>query len=545
MSLSKEQQHAFELFKAGKNLFVTGPGGTGKTRLIHSFVNYINSGGNVGAGVGAGAARRGGVGGKKTIIQVCSTTGCSAILLNCNARTIHSWSGIRLAKGTRDQVVDQTLSRKQYLSQWRTTDILVLDECSMMSQKIFEILEELGRRIRRNSLPFGGLQVIFCGDFFQLPPVDSGGDDLDGKFCFESPRWLTVFGWDQHIELKTIFRQKDEIYINILLEIRRGKISEDNIEVLQQYIIDCADDDDDYGDKFVESISNLKLDDDDSVIASSKVKTKLYATRSKVERINNSMFSKLLSPLNEFELQVFTNCGYILDTVKPITDAVEKRCNKMSDGDKEREINYLRNNIPSAEIVQLKVGAVVMCNYNLDMDSGICNGAQGIIIEFKAGLDDVTRVTYDYPIVKFNNGCVRMIKHHYWQSEEYPCIAVAQLPLCLAWALTIHKIQGATLDCAEIDIGSSIFEYGQIYVALSRIRSLDGLSLLAFQPQKIRANPKVIEFYEEIERVHSRNYMQNILLNDVDVDALNENVKVVSVKDSQSRANISKYFGSK
>ena len=133
-----------------------------------------------------------------------------------------------------------------------------------------------------------------------------------------------------------------------------------------------------------------------------------------------------------------------------------------------------------------------MCCVNLDMDNQICNGAQGIIT------DIVEDGLYPAVVVKFSNGIVKRIIPHFWQSEEYPTIAVGQYPLILAWALTIHKIQGATMKLAEIDIGSSIFEYGQTYVALSRIQSLDGLYLSAFHPQKIRANPLVVEFYKGI-----------------------------------------------
>ena len=162
----------------------------------------------------------------------------------------------------------------------------------------------------------------------------------------------------------------------------------------------------------------------------------------------------------------------------------------------EYEIKSLIGNIPSNKFVSLKIGAVVMCNYNLDMEAGICNGSQGIVIGFSRMEDkDEMGIQKQYPIVKFYNGVVRTIKHHYWQSADYPRICVAQLPILLSWALTIHKIQGATLDIAEIDIGSSVFEYGQVYVALSRIKSLSGLYLISFNPTKIKANPKVIAFY--------------------------------------------------
>ena len=136
-----------------------------------------------------------------------------------------------------------------------------------------------------------------------------------------------------------------------------------------------------------------------------------------------------------------------------------------------------------------------MCTTNIDLESGICNGSLGIIVDFHMKLG------IPIPFVKFANGITREIQIQYWQSEEYPSIAIGQIPLCLAWAITIHKIQGATLSMAEMDIGRNIFEYGQTYVALSRVQSLDGLYLSGFYPENIRANPKVTLFYNQIPEV--------------------------------------------
>jgi ATP-dependent DNA helicase PIF1 len=152
------------------------------------------------------------------------------------------------------------------------------------------------------------------------------------------------------------------------------------------------------------------------------------------------------------------------------------------------EVMNLQSNSSCVPLLKLKKGAVVMCLINLDMENGICNGSQGVVIDILPGISPV-------PVVKFTNGLTRQIHPHYWQSDEYPTIAIGQIPLCLAWAITIHKIQGATLSLAEMDLGNSIFEYGQTYVALSRIQSLDGLYLSSFHPQRIKANPKVVAFY--------------------------------------------------
>ena len=166
----------------------------------------------------------------------------------------------------------------------------------------------------------------------------------------------------------------------------------------------------------------------------------------------------------------------------------------MSQQMKEFEVRQLMNSSSYPDILYLKVGAVVMCTINLDMDNGICNGSQGIITNiFETEEGPIPEVT-------FVNGITKQISIQYRQSEDYPTIAVGQIPLTLAWALTIHKIQGATLNMATIDVGSQIFECGQTYVALSRIKSIDGLYLTAFNPQKIKVNKKVQDFYEALDK---------------------------------------------
>ena len=188
--LSPEQQYAFEKFKQKENLFITGPGGTGKTKLIEYLVKHGKSTGQV--------------------VQVCAMTGCATILLNNNARTLHSWSGIRLAKGSKHLVIGNVLKNKSACAAWRKVKILIIDEVSMMSLKIFEILEETARITRKNSLPFGGIQVIFTGDFYQLPPVGNAGEPETEMFCFESPSWTRIFTKSNHIELYGTILSIDE-----------------------------------------------------------------------------------------------------------------------------------------------------------------------------------------------------------------------------------------------------------------------------------------------------------------------------------------------
>lgn len=252
--------------------------------------------------------------------------------------------------------------------------------------------------------------------------------------------------------------------------IRKGKISKNSCAVLQNRV-------------------NAEFDSEKH---NGCIPTKLFPLRSKVDYINNMMFNKLYSEDNIFDVITTKNNTTYIDSGKNIPIALLSACNDLSVNETEYEINQLINNSPCIQKLHLKVGAAVMCTVNLDMDNSICNGSQGIIV------DIVIQNGIKIPVVKFSNGVVKHMHPHTWQSEEYPTLSVAQIPLCLAWALTIHKIQGATLQFAEIDVGNSVFEYGQTYVALSRVQSLDGLYLSAFNYEKIQTNPSVIQFYENI-----------------------------------------------
>ena len=449
-TLSREQKIAFDKFKNGENLFITGPGGTGKTKLVKHLVDYNYSIG------------------KKT--QVCALTGCAAVLIGCKARTIHSWSGIKLCRGQQKTVVASVLKNRSAVNEWRDVKCLILDEVSMLSKKVFEIIEEIARKTRRNGLPFGGVQVVFLGDFFQLPPIETENEPDTGRFCFESPIWNQIFRLENHIQLTQIFRQNDPLYIEILMQIRKGDLDEEKAQILESYVKREYDAEKNNG----------------------CVPTKLFALRAKTDYVNTQMSSKIKEKEYVLDAIIKTDCKLILDTGKAIKPEILLSCNQMTQEEKEYEIQNLLNNSNCLKIFRFKKGASVMCTMNLDMDNQICNGAQGIIIDI---LED-----REHPIimVKFSNGIVKGIEPRFWQSEEFPTIAVGNYPLMLAWALTIHKIQGATLNLAEIDIGSSIFEYGQTYVALSRVQSLDGLYLSAFNPNKIRANPVVVDFYNRI-----------------------------------------------
>ena len=477
--LSTEQRVAYRKFVKGENLFITGPGGTGKTHLIRHLIKFAN---NINKN-----------------IPVCAMTGCAAVLLECNARTLHSWSGIKLAKGTKDAVISSVIKNKHAIKIWKTAKGIILDEVSMLSKKVFEIIENIARIVKKDPRPFGGMQVVFTGDFFQLPPVGNNEDSETSQFCFESPRWDMVFNSENHIELTTMFRQSDPLYIDILQQIRRGSLDSDKQTILKSYV-------------------NRKYD---SETTNGCVPTKLFPLRSKTDFVNSMMFKRLAEKEYVFETIRKIDCTTHLDSTKPISFEEMRKCRSLNEREIGYELDLLSNSIPSSQIIRLKKGAIVMCTVNLDMDNAICNGSQGVVIDIKE-----TPSGTILPTVRFSNGIEKTISPHFWQSEEYPTIAVGQYPLCLAWALTIHKIQGATLTMAEMDIGQSIFEYGQTYVALSRIKSLDGLYLSAFYSKKISANPKVTEFYKNMStnEVAISDNIDNTVKNNQEQDANTQSV---------------------
>jgi|LauGreDrversion4_2_1035121.scaffolds.fasta_scaffold43599_3 ATP-dependent DNA helicase PIF1 len=460
-ALSTEQKYAFAKFAKGQNVFVTGPGGTGKTRLIQFMVEYMNS---------LGKSH-----------QVCALTGCAATLLNCKAKTIHSWSGVRLAKGPPAEIIQRVIRNKCHIKSWREVEVLIVDEVSMMSSKMFDLLDQIGRATRRLSgKSFGGIQLVFTGDFFQLPPIPDQDDPTSGEFCFQNPNWQKTFRPEDCIELKTFFRQTDPAYISILQEVRRGTISAPNIELLQTRLTKGA-----------------PTEPKNGVLP-----TKLFPVRSKVDAINVSSYAKLEGEERTYQFSVTTNAKIHIDSGAALSAEEFAHCDALTSSQLSTEVDNLVASLFTEKTIRLKIGTLVMCTANIDVERGICNGSQGIVIGYgelsTTGLpEELTRrmATVFVPVVQFTNGVTMKVAPHQRQSEEYPCIIVSQIPLCLAWALTIHKIQGATLDMAEMDIGQSIFAAGQSYVALSRVKTLEGLYLSAFNSTKIKANPLVVEFY--------------------------------------------------
>ena len=456
MTLSKEQHYALEKYKKGENLIITGPGGTGKSKLIKDFQAHSFL--------------------EKKKVQVTALTGCAAILLGSNAKTIHSWSGIRTGKGTKEQIINQAMKIPKVRSNWYSVKTLIIDEASMMSLKIFEILNELAQKVRYSKEPFGGIQVILVCDFYQLPPIETPNDEESGMFCFQSKKWYEIFPLENHVVLKKIFRQTDTEYIEILNEIRIGELSNKSKETLKKYVNRPYN---------KEEYNDVEL-------------TKLFPTRYKVDIVNNYAFGKLPGEPVKYSYEKNTNNMFYLeygkkDKLKDIERDKMEDCCSLTPLQEDAELKHLLANSPCIEELELKIGASIMCNANIDMENGICNGSQGIIIDL-VGQEKI-------PKIKFANGIIMLVEKYHWQSEQYPTLSICQYPLQLAWALTIHKIQGATLKMAQMDIGKDIFAYGQTYVALSRIETLSGLYLSSFVGERVKAHPKVKEFYSKIPEI--------------------------------------------
>jgi ATP-dependent DNA helicase PIF1 len=447
MELTNEQEYAYNRFMDGDNVFITGPGGCGKSYFIRKIVDDCRYN-------------------KK--INVCAMTGCAAILLNCNATTLHKWAGIGLGAGT----IEDNIAKISYSyfkkKVWLETEILILDEISMLSEHLFDMLDAIGKRIRHNDRPFGGIQLLFSGDFYQLPPVSKKNieGDPESKYCFESSNWGATF--KTCIVFEKIFRQLDDEYIKILNNIRGGKIKRYQNNIL---------------------LGRVNVEKSGSI-------TKIYPVRRKVEEINNKEMSLLADP----EYKYWSEYLYDIkdDTMKYEIIRLKAKTSRETE---DIELKYIENNLICDKEMVLKVGAYVMFVVNKtvigrDINTGnlvekvLCNGSCGVVKE----IDLVS----GYPVVAFENIEV-IVNRHVWKSDKLPWLGVSHVPLILAWAITIHKSQGITLERAEIDVGSDIFENGQTYVALSRVKSLDGLYLTSFDVSKIKVSEKVIKFYEKLK----------------------------------------------
>ena len=417
-SLSTEQKDAYDAVLRGESIFLTGPGGTGKSHLIGLLAERLPALGKT--------------------LAITALTGCAAVLLGHGAKTFHSWAGIGIGKDSVEKYVTFITKASYLRKRWRSTEVLIIDEISMMTPELLELVDQVAKGVRRSPKPMGGIQVIFVGDFLQLPPVSRGGIM---KFAFESPYWATII--KQTVHLKRIFRQKDPIFQGILDEARFGEVSPASLAVLK-------------------TRCNLSWDDEPIQ------PTLLFSRNMDVESINTTNLEELEGDEYLYQISTTATAGLSGETLQRIVEKMDK------------EHNY-------AIELTLKVGAQVMLITNLDQEKGLVNGSRGVVTGFK---EDV-----NWPIVMFKNNTHMTIEPHVWIFDDETPVQRSQLPLRLAYALTIHKAQGATLDCALVDIGSNTFEYGQAYVALSRVKNLESLYIHDVSAGAFRAHSLVKMFY--------------------------------------------------
>lgn len=445
MIFTDRQKKAFDLYRKGENIFISGAAGSGKSTLIKQI--YQDA-----------------IRGKKKV-KITAMTGCASILLGCKARTLHSFAGIGIGSGTMEENILRVRKNFGKCASWRSTELLIVDEISMMSKKILEILDNIGKIIRkRPDEPFGGIQLVFSGDFYQIKPVQDNRDPDTESFCFESPLWDIIFKKENQIKLTQIFRQQnDTVYVDILNAIREGRLTDKHIEIMNS------------------RVCNYDFTDEHGLKP-----TKLFPTRRQVDQVNQEELDKLpIDGEQIYELEILTDL--------PMTASELKKRTKITKEELDRELSFLRKSILCEDSLRLRIGTQVMCiiNQELPDKTYLVNGSQGIVI----GFDD----TSTFPIIRFRNGIEHIMSRHTWNSEFIPGIGISQIPLIIAFSTTVHKVQGATMDIAQIDVGKFIFEYGQTYVALSRVKSLDGLFLTSFDPSKIYVNPKVIEYYNTLD----------------------------------------------
>jgi hypothetical protein len=410
--LNFEQESALKAFKTGKNIFLTGPAGTGKSVTLNKIKEFcLDSSKNFG---------------------ITATTGTAAFILG--GKTLHSYLGIGLAKESAEEIFKFVRYKLKHVAErLRECQALIIDEVSMLDAALFDKISDYLKFIRKNNKPFGGLQLVLTGDFCQLEPVL-------GDYCFKAKEW-------KELNLKTVYLHKlirqdgDLVFQNILSKVRYGKCSIKTFELL----------------------SELK----DKEFGEIKP-TILYPKNIDVDKINKLESDKL-----------------ILSGAKKQDYALEYPKSKNKDKT-QRWVKSL--DIP--ELVSFCIGDQVVVTANVDQEEGIVNGTRGVVLDVKArGV-----------LIKRINSEQVWIKYYTSTNAEDSNLSVSYIPLKLAYALSIHKSQGMTLDAIEIDIGSKIFAAGQAYTALSRAQSLSSVKIKSISMSSFIVNPDVLIFYKEIEK---------------------------------------------
>jgi len=407
--LNKEQQRAFDMVKEGRNVFITGAAGTGKSFLI----DYMKG---------------------KLDIDITASTGIAAT--NIGGMTLHSWAGIYPFN---DEL--RTSRKPDVLSRIRNCSILVIDEVSMIDDKLLDFLDE---RLRETNYafqyePFGGIQIVVVGDFMQLPPISR-----EAKYCFNSKAWKSL-DFD-FIKLTQIERQKEKEMADFLNNVRFKTLGSPDYEVLKKIA------------------SNEPFPDD---------YVKLYARNRECDEENGIR----LMDIKEKERPYFADINILMP----------ERLDK--------QVEHFFKGSLIAQHITLKKSARVMMLSNEHIEQGVSNGSIGTIVDFTNGL----------PLVLFDNGKTIMIEHkkipiEMRDPETRRIIKIAeiqQLPLRLSWAITIHKAQGMTLDKVGIDF-KHIFAPFQAYVALSRCKTLDTLKIRNMKMYHIKIDQEAVDFMNSL-----------------------------------------------
>lgn len=414
------------LLKNGDNVFLTGFAGTGKSYILNKLKEKF-----------------------KKKLTITSTTGIAAV--NVKGQTLHSWAGVGLCRNPIHKTVEKIRGRVSTLRQILNCKILAIDEISMLNIEVFEYVNAVLKEIRENPEPFGGIQVLFIGDFFQLPPVEAEPETSVRKYCFDSPLWEELNL--KNVVLKKNYRQNEEEFITALAHMRTNALEPRDIELL--------------------NTRNTDMDTSETNILH------IFSTNNEANQYNLAKFNRIEEPVRILEAQ----------------DAVYRESKPVYEGFTESE-NYIleifSKNCRAEKEIALKLGAKVMLLVNMDFNKGLINGACGTIMGFNE--NSIT--------IKFDNGIEANIPKHKFEYFYNDRVVAerTQYPLRLAYGITIHKSQGMTLDKLVVDC-SRIFERGQAYVAMSRVKTLEGLYLKGFEPQKVMVDSHVAEFYENIEEV--------------------------------------------
>ncbi len=410
------QNIALNILKSGNNVFITGSAGTGKTYLLNQFIRYLKT--------------------RKISPAIVAPTGIAASHLG--GQTIHSFFSLGIRDSVDEDFIESLLEKKYLQTRFSKLKVLIIDEISMVSPEIFSSIDIILRAFKNYNEPFGGIQVILSGDFFQLPPISKYPKEK--RFAWQSPAW-------RDLNLKTCYlekkhRQDDDKLIAILDDIRAGEISESSYDILNSRF--------------------------QKVLDTGFTPTKLYTHNMDVDRINYQELQNLDSKPYQF---IYKSKG------------------------SQKNIEKIFKSTLALEEITLKKDAIVIFIKN-NPEKGYINGTTGVVVGFEDNL----------PIVKTSDGHKIKVELEDWSIENKSgtiTATVSQIPLKLAWAITIHKSQGMTLDSAEIDL-SKTFEVGQGYVALSRIKNIDGLRLMGFNDMALQVDPLILKIDDRIKQASKK-----------------------------------------